>query len=138
MKHFLSILFLGVSLSGLCPAADQKAAIANATNSPAATTNRQPGNSGKLQPPNGAGRPFSGIIATYDRTTRMIVLQGKSKQTFYLTPQTKIDKAGAATAESSIAAGQYITGYARHWNDHLEATTLHIGGKHAADPPTGK
>lgn len=73
------------------------------------------------------GRPFHGTIKLVDYTQNFIVLEGKSAQKFFVSPQTAIKIDGSTGKFNQIESGKYVGGYAREeTGGRWVATTLNV------------
>src|SRR3954447_7988604 len=118
MKKLSTIVLIGLllSLSGAFAAPPAPA-------SPKSKDSAAPASEKK-----GRGLPFHGNVAAVDKSAKTITMEGKKQRVFHLTPETKINKDKKPTTIASLAAGDYVGGYAREMADgKLELVTLNIG-----------
>lgn len=85
------------------------------------------------------GRPFQGMLKLVDVSQNFIVLEGRSAQKFFISPQTTIKIDGIVGKLSSIEAGKYVGGYAREESEgRWVATTLNVYSDRAKTNSTSK
>lgn len=75
-------------------------------------------------------RPFNGVIKAVDQSAKTITLEGEKAQTFSVTSETKIMKAGKPATLADLAVGDKVGGRAKETADgKWEALTINAGTK---------
>lgn len=79
------------------------------------------------------GMPFNGKIKAVDKTNKTITINREKSNTFYITSQTKIVKAGKPATFDDAVVGEQVGGQAREKDGKLQAVSLRIGPKPEAE-----
>jgi hypothetical protein len=79
------------------------------------------------------GTPFNGKVKAVDKAKHTITIDREKSNTFHVTPHTKIVKAGKPATFDDITIGEQVGGKAHEKDGKLEATSLRIGPKPAAE-----
>lgn len=78
--------------------------------------------------------PFGGKLVAIDKTAKTITIDRETKNTFAVTSETKITKAGKPATLSDAAVGEQVGGLAVDKDGKLELLSLRLGAKVVAKP----
>ena len=75
------------------------------------------------------GMPFNGKIKSVDKTNKTITIDREKSNTFHVTSETKITKAGKPATFDDVVVGEVVGGQAREKDGKLVAISLRVGPK---------